>query len=326
MGPRASSSVAGRRASRARPAAARSQHFLRSSTLAAELVAAAIVGRTTSSLDLGAGRARPPSLAPVARRVVASSSTRSCARLRAPLGNVEVVAARRVAVELPSRALLGRREPPLRTDDATSSICCSTILEPLVHADLIVEWARRAQARRALAEQRQGCAVERLVRVRSHDGYRVAPSCRSVGGCRGARLPAARGASSRCDTCDSLRRLTSRRSRRPTCTGIAVDAGRAQIEASRSYRCAVRTVGRRTPMPDALMRRRWSDRGLGNRCPSGPAVSSHGSERANQLAETRLGAGARRRRTRATRSAARPRASGRRPRAPRGGSTRASRA
>ena len=44
------SSVAGRRASRARPSSPRSQHFLRSATLAAELVASAgIVGPTSSS-------------------------------------------------------------------------------------------------------------------------------------------------------------------------------------------------------------------------------------------------------------------------------------
>ena len=134
--------MAGRRAQRARPPAPRSQHFLRSSTLAAELVADANVGRHDLVLDLGAGTGRlTEALARVARRVVAVELDPKLAHgLRRRWSNVEVVEGDAALVELPGEPFsVVANVPFARTTDILHRLLDDPG-NPLRRADLVVEW------------------------------------------------------------------------------------------------------------------------------------------------------------------------------------------
>jgi 23S rRNA (adenine-N6)-dimethyltransferase len=135
--------VAGRRAPSARPSPPRSQHFLRSSRLADELVAAAGIGRDDLVVDIGAGTGRlTAGLARVARRVVAVELDPVLASgLRGRWPNVDVTQGDATRVEPP--------DEPFRVVANLPFACTTELLHrllddprtPLVRADLIVEWA-----------------------------------------------------------------------------------------------------------------------------------------------------------------------------------------
>jgi 16S rRNA A1518/A1519 N6-dimethyltransferase RsmA/KsgA/DIM1 with predicted DNA glycosylase/AP lyase activity len=134
--------VAGRRARRARPPRARSQHFLRTSTLAAELVDDACLGPGDVVVDLGAGSGRlTAELARVAREVVAVElDPRWAARLRGRWPNVRVVEGDAVEVQLPSVPFHVVANIPFdRTTDLLRRLLDDPRV-PLGRADLIVEW------------------------------------------------------------------------------------------------------------------------------------------------------------------------------------------
>src|SRR5262245_10826206 len=97
-------SVSGQRARRARPPRAPSQHFLRTSALAAELVADAGIGPGDLVLDIGAGGGRlTAELAARARHVVAIElDPRWAAHLRGRWPNVEVAEVDILGFELPA--------------------------------------------------------------------------------------------------------------------------------------------------------------------------------------------------------------------------------
>ena len=132
-----------RRARRARrPGRARSQHFLRTQALAAELVRDAGVRPDELVLDLGAGGGRLTSeLARAARRVLAVElDARWAARLRSGWANVDVVEADAASVELPDEPFRVLANLPF---DRTTAILRHLLDDPsvpLVRADVIVEW------------------------------------------------------------------------------------------------------------------------------------------------------------------------------------------
>ena len=135
--------MAGRRAARARPATPRSQHFLRSSALAAELVAAAGVGSSDLAVDLGAGTGRlTAALARAARRVLAVEiDPRLAVSLRGRWANVDVVVGDASSVALPDEPFRVVANLPFsRTTDLLHRLLDDVTL-PLVRADLVVEWA-----------------------------------------------------------------------------------------------------------------------------------------------------------------------------------------
>jgi 23S rRNA (adenine-N6)-dimethyltransferase len=134
--------VAGRRARRARPHRAASQHFLRSAALAGELVRDAGVGVDDLVLDLGAGSGRLTSaLAGRARRVVAVElDPRWAASLRGRWPNVDVVEGDATLVPLPVEPFRIVANVPF---DRTNSILRRLLDDPrtpLVRADLVVQW------------------------------------------------------------------------------------------------------------------------------------------------------------------------------------------
>jgi 23S rRNA (adenine-N6)-dimethyltransferase len=134
--------VADRRATRARQPRARSQHFLRSGRLAAELVRDAGVGADDLVVDLGAGSGRlTAELARVARRVVAIELDAHFAdRLRGRWPNVEVVCGDACAVQLPTDPFRVVANLPFdRTTDLLHRLLDDPLL-PLVRADLVVDW------------------------------------------------------------------------------------------------------------------------------------------------------------------------------------------
>ena len=125
-----------------RPGRPRSQHFLRSRSLAAELVRDACVGPGDLVFDLGAGSGRlAAELARVARSVVAVELDPALAsRLRGRWGNVEVVEGDAARVRLPREPFRVLANLPF---DATTAILRHLLDDPsvpLVRADLIVEW------------------------------------------------------------------------------------------------------------------------------------------------------------------------------------------
>jgi 23S rRNA (adenine-N6)-dimethyltransferase len=125
-----------------RPGRPRSQHFLRSSALAAELVRDAALGCDDLILDLGAGSGRlTAELARVARRVVAVELDPGLAsRLRGRWANVEVVEGDAATVPLPREPFRVVANLPF---DATTAILRHLLDDPsvpLVRADVIVEW------------------------------------------------------------------------------------------------------------------------------------------------------------------------------------------
>ena len=134
--------MAGRRARRARPPRARSQHFLRTRTLAAELVRDACVGPDDLVVDLGAGSGRlTAELARAAREVIAVElDTRWAAYLRGRWENVRVVEGDAALVPLPSDPFRVVANIPFdRTTDLLRRLLDDPRV-PLVRADLIVEW------------------------------------------------------------------------------------------------------------------------------------------------------------------------------------------
>ena len=135
--------MADRRARGARrPDRARSQHFLRSSALAAEIVRDATICPDELVLDIGAGSGRLTApLALAARQVVAVELDRRwAARLRGRWPNVEVVEADAAELPLPHEPFRVVANLPF---DGTTAILRNLLDDPrvaLVRADVIVEW------------------------------------------------------------------------------------------------------------------------------------------------------------------------------------------
>jgi 23S rRNA (adenine-N6)-dimethyltransferase len=134
--------VAGRRARSARPTRARSQHFLRTSTLAAELVRDACVGPDDLVVDLGAGTGRlTAELARVASRVVAVElDSALAARLHDRWRNVVVVTGDATQVELPREPFRVVANVPFDRTTAILRRLLDDPRTPLERADLVVEW------------------------------------------------------------------------------------------------------------------------------------------------------------------------------------------
>jgi len=135
--------VAGRRARRAPPKRARSQHFLRTSTLAAELVRDACVGPNDLVLDIGAGGGRlTAELARRAGRVVALELDPGwAARLRGRWPNVLVVEADAARAALPAEPFSVVANLPFDTTTAILRHLLDDPGTPLVRAHVVVEWA-----------------------------------------------------------------------------------------------------------------------------------------------------------------------------------------
>jgi 16S rRNA A1518/A1519 N6-dimethyltransferase RsmA/KsgA/DIM1 with predicted DNA glycosylase/AP lyase activity len=135
--------VSERRARTARrPGRARSQHFLRSQALAAELVRDAAVGPDDLVLDLGAGSGRlTRELARTAGRVVAVElDPRWAAHLRGRWGNVEVLLGDAATLALPRRPFRVVANLPFARTTAILRHLLDDPLVPLRRADVIVEW------------------------------------------------------------------------------------------------------------------------------------------------------------------------------------------
>jgi 23S rRNA (adenine-N6)-dimethyltransferase len=135
--------VSERRARRARrPDAARSQHFLRSQALAAEIVRDAGVRPDELVLDLGAGSGRlTAELARAAQRVVAVElDPRLSARLRGRWPNVHVVCGDAASVPLPHDPFRVVANLPFSRTNAIFRHLLDDAEVPLVRADLVVEW------------------------------------------------------------------------------------------------------------------------------------------------------------------------------------------
>ena len=124
------------------PARARSQHFLRSRSLAAELVRDAAVGPGDLVLDLGAGTGRlTEPLARAARSVVAVELDPALARkLAGRWENVSVVEGDAAAAPLPTEPFRVVANIPFdRTNDLLRHLLDDP-RTPLQRADLVVEW------------------------------------------------------------------------------------------------------------------------------------------------------------------------------------------
>jgi 23S rRNA (adenine-N6)-dimethyltransferase len=143
--------VSERRARRARrPDAARSQHFLRSQALAAEIVRDSGIGPHELVLDLGAGSGRlTTELAPTARCVVAVElDPRLARRLRGRWPNVHVVCGDAASLPLPREPFRVVANIPFARTNAILRHLLDDPQVALVRADLVVEWA--VAVRRAL--------------------------------------------------------------------------------------------------------------------------------------------------------------------------------
>jgi 23S rRNA (adenine-N6)-dimethyltransferase len=119
----------------------RGQHFLRSSSLAAELVRAARIGPDDLVLDIGAGTGvLTKALVQRAGRVVAVEiNSELAAALRHRFGSVEVVEADALRAELPGERFKVVSNLPF--DGGTAIL--RRLLDPrvkLVTADVVVEW------------------------------------------------------------------------------------------------------------------------------------------------------------------------------------------
>ena len=135
--------MAGRRAARARPPRARSQHFLRSSALAADLVRDAAIGRDELIVEIGAGRGRlTAELARVARTVIAVEVDPLLARsLRDRWTHVDVVEGDATRIALPSEPFRVVANVPFHRTTAILHSLLDDPRTPLTRADLILEWA-----------------------------------------------------------------------------------------------------------------------------------------------------------------------------------------
>jgi 23S rRNA (adenine-N6)-dimethyltransferase len=138
--------VAGRGARAARPAAARarSQHFLRSSRLAAELVHDAEISRAETVLEIGAGTGRlTVELARRAGRVVAVEiDPKLAAALRRRFEATNVVVVRGAALEqpLPAEPFRVFANLPFHETNATLRYLLDDPSSALTRADLILQW------------------------------------------------------------------------------------------------------------------------------------------------------------------------------------------
>lgn len=135
--------MAGRRPPGERPPRARSQHFLRSRALAAELVRDACVGSDDVVVDIGAGGGRlTAELARVARRVIAVElDPRLAGKLRSRWGNVEVVVGDAASFPLPRTPFRVVANLPFDRTTDLLHLLLDDPRTPLLRADLIVEWA-----------------------------------------------------------------------------------------------------------------------------------------------------------------------------------------
>jgi 23S rRNA (adenine-N6)-dimethyltransferase len=134
--------VSGQRARRARPARAPSQHFLRTSALAAELVADAGIGPDDLVLDIGAGSGRlTAALGARARRVLAIElDPRWAAHVRGRWPSVDVVEGDVVELELPDEPFRVVANLPFARTTEILRRLLDDPRTPLVRADLVVEW------------------------------------------------------------------------------------------------------------------------------------------------------------------------------------------
>lgn len=134
--------MAGRRPAGARPPFARSQHFLRTGALAAELVRDACVRPGDLVLDLGAGSGRlTEALARVAERVVAVELDASLAgRLRGRWDNVEVIEGDAALLQLPRTPFSVVANLPFSRTTDLLHLLLDHPGAPLRRADVIVEW------------------------------------------------------------------------------------------------------------------------------------------------------------------------------------------
>lgn len=121
---------------------ARSQHFLRTQALAAELVRDAAVGLDELVLDLGAGSGRlTAELARAAGSVVAVElDPHWAARLRGRWENVDVVLGDAAALALPRRPFRVVANLPFARTTAILRRLLDDPAVPLRRADVIVEW------------------------------------------------------------------------------------------------------------------------------------------------------------------------------------------
>jgi 23S rRNA (adenine-N6)-dimethyltransferase len=121
---------------------ARSQHFLRTQALAAELVRDAGVRENDLVLDLGAGSGRlTAELAHAGRRVIAVElDARWAARLRGRWANVAVVEGDASCVALPREPFRVLANLPFSGATAILRHVLDDPHMPLLRADVIVEW------------------------------------------------------------------------------------------------------------------------------------------------------------------------------------------
>ncbi len=134
--------MASRRARSARRSSPRSQHFLRTPDLAAELVRDAEIKRGDLVLDIGAGRGRlTEQLAQVGARVVAIELDPALAQdLRGRWSNVHVVAGDASSIDLPEEPFRVVANLPFHRTTDLMHLLLDDPKGALVRADLIVEW------------------------------------------------------------------------------------------------------------------------------------------------------------------------------------------
>jgi 23S rRNA (adenine-N6)-dimethyltransferase len=125
-----------------RPGRAHSQHFLRSQSLAAELVGDAGIRPGDLAVDLGAGSGRlTRELAAVAGRVLAVElDPRWAAQLRGRWPNVEVVEADAASCRLPRSEFRVVANLPFEGTNPILRHLLDDPAVPLVRADLVVQW------------------------------------------------------------------------------------------------------------------------------------------------------------------------------------------